>query len=89
MKVLTVLRQALISSDVCPTAISRFGVAARCALPSQPGTILVLSSVGLISPSHERAPRAGSDLQSGQGHVPAPSVELIVGQALLFDIVGA
>lgn len=49
----------------------------------------MLLVVGLISPSHDCAPRAGSDLQSEQEHLPAPSLELILGQALPFDTVGA
>lgn len=81
--ILTVLQQALISSDTHLAAISGCGIIARCVLLPQPGNLPV---VGLISPSQERAPRVGSDLQSGQGHLPAPSVELILIQVLLFDV---
>lgn len=83
---LTMLQQALISSDTHLAAISGCGIIAGCMLLPQPGNLPV---VGLISPSQECAPRAGSDLQTGQGHLPAPSMELILVQVLLFDVVGA
>lgn len=48
--VLSVLQQALISSDTFSAAISACGITARRVVPPQPGN---LPLVGLISPSHE------------------------------------